>query len=322
MRFASAAVVGLLVSLAAPCGALAQPYPSRTITSVVGFAPGGATDTVSRIIAEPLGKLLGQQVITDNKAGAGGTIGVDHVAKAAPDGYTIVLANVGAMASNPHIMKLSYDPLKDLTPITMATVFANVIIVQPDLPAKTLKEFVELARKQPGRLTYGTSGVGGAAHLAGELLESMAKIYLVHVPYRGGGPALQGFLGAQTDVFIATPVTSVGQIKAGKARALATTGPQRAALMPDVPTVAEQGYPGYEALNWYAYYGPKGLPRDIVEKLNGAIVAVLKQPATVALLEKQGVEPQTSTPEALARYTEQELKTWGRVVKEAGIKAQ
>ncbi|HYD58332.1 MAG TPA: tripartite tricarboxylate transporter substrate binding protein [Burkholderiales bacterium] len=302
--------------------ALGQPYPSRPITSVVGFAPGGATDTVSRIIAEPLGKALGQQVLTDNKAGAGGTIAVDLVAKAAPDGYTIVLANVGAMASNPHIMKLSYDPLKDLAPITMATVFANVIVVQPDSPAKTLKEFVDLARQRPGQITYGSSGVGGAAHLAGELLEQMAKIYLVHVPYRGGGPGMQGFLGGQTDVFIATPVTSIGQIKAGRARALATTGPKRAALMPDVPTVAEQGYPGYEAVNWYAYYGPKGLPREIVDKLNSAITTVLKQPATIAALEKQGVEPQSSTPEELARYTAQELKTWGRVVKEAGIQPQ
>jgi tripartite-type tricarboxylate transporter receptor subunit TctC len=302
--------------------ALGQAWPSRTVTTVVGFAPGGATDTVARIVAEPLGKALGQQVIVDNRAGAGGTIAVDHVAKAAPDGYTLVLANVGAMASNPHIMRLSYDPLRDLTPITMATVFANVIIVQPDSPARTLKEFIDLARKQPGRITYATSGVGGAAHLAGELLESMAKIFLVHVPYRGGGPALQGFLGQQVDVFIATPVTSIKQIAGGRARALATTGPQRAKLMSDVPTVAESGYPGYEAVNWYAYYGPKGMPKDIVERLNRELVKVLKQPETVALLEKQGVEPQSSTPEELARYTEREYKTWGRVVKEAGIKAQ
>ncbi len=318
MKHALLFVAGLCIASVA----VAQPYPNRPVASVVGFAPGGATDTVSRIIAEPLGKLLGQQVITDNKAGAGGTIAVDYVAKAAPDGYTIVLANVGAMASNPHIMKLPYDPLRDLTPITMATVFSNVIVVQPDSPAKTLKEFVELARKQPGRITYGSSGVGGAAHLAGELLEQMAKIYLVHVPYRGGGPGMQGFLGGQTDAFSATPVTSIGQIKAGRARALATTGLKRAELMPDVPTVAEQGYPGYEAVNWYAYYGPKGLPRDIVEKLNSALTAVLKQPATIALLEKQGVEPQSSTPEELAKYTEQELNTWGRVVKEAGIQPQ
>lgn len=318
MRFTI--VVLLSGLLAAP--ALGQPFPSRTITSVVGFAPGGATDTVSRIIAEPLGKLLGQQVITDNKAGAGGTIAVDHVAKAAPDGHTILLANVGAIASNPHIMKLSYDPLKDLTPITMATVFANVIVVQPDSPAKTLKDFVELARKHPGRFTYGSSGIGGAAHLAGELLEQRAKIFLVHVPYRGGGPGMQGFLGRQTDAFIATPVTSLGQIAAGRAIALATTGPRRAALMPDVPTVAESGYPGFEAVNWYAYYGPKGMPRDVVERLNREIAAALKQPETIALLEKQGVEPQTSTPEELARYTEQEYRTWGRVVKEAGIQPQ
>lgn len=318
MRQAAAFALGMVFSVLAA----AQSFPNRTITSVVGFAPGGATDTVSRIIAEPLGKYLGQQVITDNKAGAGGTIGVDHVAKAAPDGHTIVLANVGAMASNPHIMKLPYDPLKDLTPISMATVFANVIVVQPDSPAKTLQEFVALARTQPGRITYGSSGVGGAAHLAGELLEQMAKIFLVHVPYRGGGPGMQGFLGGQTDVFIATPVTSIGQIKAGRARALATTGPKRAALMPDVPTVAESGYPGFEAVNWYAYYGPKGMPRDVVERLNREIGRALKDPATIALLEKQGVEPQASTPEELARYTAEELKTWGRVVKEAGIQPQ
>ncbi|HLS87520.1 MAG TPA: tripartite tricarboxylate transporter substrate binding protein [Burkholderiales bacterium] len=302
--------------------AWSQPYPSRPITTVVGFAPGGATDTVARIVAEPLGRALGQQVVVENRAGAGGTIAVDHVAKAPPDGYTLVLANVGAMAANPHIMKLPYDPLRDLTPISMATMFANVIIVQPDLPASTLKEFIELARKRPGRLTYGSSGVGGAAHLAGELLEAMAKIYLVHVPYRGGGPALQGFLGGQTDAFIATPITSIKQIAAGKARALATTGPNRAKLMPDVPTVAESGYPRYAAVNWYAYYGPKGMPKDLVERLNRELVNVLKQPETIALLEKQGVEPQSSTPEALARYTEEEFRTWGRVVKEAGIKAQ
>jgi tripartite-type tricarboxylate transporter receptor subunit TctC len=302
--------------------AFGQGYPAKTILTVVGFAPGGATDTVARIVGKALSQSMGQQVVTDNKPGAGGTIAVDFVAKAQPDGYTIVLANVGAVAANPHIMSLPYDPLRDLTPISMATVFANVIVVQPDMPAKTLREFIELARKQPGRLTYASSGVGGAAHLAGELLESMAKIYLVHVPYRGGGPAMQGFLGGQVDAFIATPVTSLKQVAAGKARALASTGPQRAKLMPDVPTVAESGYRGYEAVNWYAYYGPKGMPRDIVDRLNRELAKALADKDTLALLEKQGVEPQASSPEELASYTAREYKTWGRVVKEAGIKAQ
>ena len=302
--------------------AFAQGFPSKPITTVVGFAPGGATDTVARIIGKTLGENMGQTVLTDNKAGAGGTIAVDFVAKAAPDGYTLVLANVGAIAANPHIMKLPYDPLKDLTPIGMATVFANVIIVRPDLGVKTLADYVKLAREKPGRITYASSGVGGAAHLAGELLEMMAKIYLVHVPYRGGGPALQGFLGEQVDSFIATPVTSVPHVQAGKAIALATTGAKRAALMPDVPTVAESGYKGYEATNWYAYYGPKGMDPALVARLNREINKALADKSTVALLEKQGVEPQASTPEELARYGAAEFKTWGRVVKEAGIKAQ
>ncbi len=303
--------------------ALAQAsFPAKAITTVVGFAPGGGTDTVARIVGKTLGETLGQQVIVDNKAGAGGTIAVDLVAKAAPDGYTLVLANVGAMAANPHIMKLQYDPLKDLTPITMATVFANVIVVQPELGAKTLAQFLDIARQRPGRLTYGSSGVGGAAHLAGELLEMVAKVYLVHVPYKGGGPGMQGFLGQQTDAFIATPVTALAHVKTGRAVAIATTSPKRAALMPDVPTVAESGFPGFDATNWYAYFGPKGMPKELVNALNQAIVKTLKDPAAIALLEKQGVEPAPGSPEELARYLEREYQTWGRVIKQAGITPQ
>ena len=303
--------------------ALAQAnFPAKAITTVVGFAPGGGTDTVARVVGRTLGENLGQQVIVDNKAGAGGTIAVDYVAKAAPDGYTLVLANVGALAANPHIMKLQYDPLKDLTPITMATVFANVIVVQPELGVKTLAQFLDLARQRPGRLTYGSSGVGGAAHLAGELLEMAAKVYLVHVPYKGGGPGMQGFLGQQTDAFIATPVTALGHVKSGRAIAIATTSPKRAALMPDVPTVAESGFPGFDATNWYAYFGPKGMPRELVERLNRELVKALRDPAAVALLEKQGVEPAPGTPEELARYVQSEHKTWGNVIRQAGIRAQ
>ena len=302
------------------CGQAA--FPNKPITTVVGFAPGGGTDTVARIVGKTLGGSLGQQIVVDNKAGAGGTIAVDYVSKAAPDGYTIVLANVGAVAANPHMMKLQYDPLADLAPITMATVFANVIVVQPGLPVKSLADYVELARKNPRKITYASSGVGGAAHLAGELLGMMAKVRLVHVPYKGGGPAMQGFLGEQVDSFIATPVSVHKQVDAGRARAIATTGTQRAALMPDVPTVAESGYPGYEALNWYAYFGPKGMPKDIVERLNRELVKALRDEATIALLAKQGVEPQPGTPEELAAYMKREYDTWGRVIQEAGIKPQ
>ena len=302
--------------------ASAQNFPAKPITTVVGFEPGGGTDTAARIVAQPLGEILGQQVVVENRAGAGGDIAVDYVVKAAPDGYTLVLANVGSVAVNPHIMKTPYNPLKDLTPITMGVVFANVLVVQPSLPIKTLRDYVDYAKKHPGKVTYASSGIGGAGHLAGELLKKMAQIDIVHVPYKGGGPAMQGFLGKQVDSFFATPVSSIKQIEAGKALAIATTGTKRAALLPKVPTVAESGFPGYEALNWYAYYGPANMPKDLVARLNQAIVKALKSAEAIKLLDKQGVEPQPGTPEELAKYTKREYDTWGKVVKEAGIKAE
>jgi tripartite-type tricarboxylate transporter receptor subunit TctC len=289
---------------------------------VVGFEPGGGTDTVARIVAKYLGDNLGQQVVVENRAGAGGNIAVDFVVKSAPDGYTLVLANVGALAVNPHLLKLSYDPLRDLAPITMAVVFPNVIVVKPDLPAKTLAEFVKLAKEKPATITYGSSGIGGAGHLAGELLAMMAKIELVHVPYKGGGPAMTGLLGGQIDAYFATPVAALPHIKAGKARAIAVTGAERSPSLPDVPTVAESGYPGYEAVNWYAYLAPAKTPREIVARLSGELNKVLRAPDVVAALQKQGVEPQPTTPAKLGSYIQREYETWGKVVKQANIKAQ
>ncbi|HZD20276.1 MAG TPA: tripartite tricarboxylate transporter substrate binding protein [Burkholderiales bacterium] len=303
-------------------GATAQNFPAKPITTVVGFEPGGGTDTVGRIVAKTLSEQLGQQVLVENRAGAGGNIAVDYVVKSAPDGYTLVLANVGAIAVNPHIMKTTYDPQRDLTPITMAVVFANVLVVQPSLPIKTLRDYVDYARNNPGKMTYASSGIGGAGHLAGELLKKVAQIDIVHVPYKGGGPAMQGFLGRQVDSFFATPVSSIKQIEAGKALAIATTGTKRAALLPKVPTVAESGYAGYEALNWYAYFGPANMPKELVGRLNRELVKALHSRETIALLDKQGVEAQPGTPEELAKYVKREYDTWGKVVKEAGIKAE
>ncbi|HWI36021.1 MAG TPA: tripartite tricarboxylate transporter substrate binding protein [Burkholderiales bacterium] len=315
------AVVAVL-ALGLAAGAQAQTFPSKPITTVVGFEPGGGTDTTARIVAKTLSEQIGQQVVVENRSGAGGDIAVDYVAKSGPDGYTLVLANVGALAVNPHILKTPYDPLKDLTPITMGVVFANVLVVQPDMKAKTLADYVKLAREKPGSITYASSGIGGAGHLAGELLKVMAHVDIVHVPYKGGGPAMQGFLGKQVDSFFATPVSSIKQITAGRARALATTGTKRAKLMPDVPTVAESGYPGYEALNWYAYLGPANLPKEILQKLNQALVKALKTPEVLAAFDKQGLESQPGTPEELAKYIAREYDTWGKVVKQANIKAQ
>src|SRR5438309_719737 len=300
--------------------ALAQ-YPAKPITTVVGFEPGGGTDTTARIVAPALGELLGQQVVVENRAGAGGNIAVDYVAKAAPDGYTLVLANVGALAVNPHILKTPYDPLKDLAPITMAVVFPNVLVVQPALPVKSVGDFVTLAKQKPG-LTYASSGIGGAGHLAGELLKGMAKIDIVHVPYKGGGPTMQGFLGGQVDSFFATPISSISQIRSGRARPIATTGAKRAALMPDVPTVAESGFPGYEALNWYGYLAPAKTPKEIVDRLARDIGRALANPQVVAALNKTGVEPLAMTPEEFGKYIEREYQTWGKVVKDAKIKAE
>jgi len=316
-------ILGGLCGLAFAVAAAAQgAFPTKPITIVVGFEPGGGTDTTARIVQKPLSDQLGQQVLVENRAGAGGNIAVDNVAKSAPDGYTLVLANVGALAVNPHILKTPYDPLRDLTPISMAAVFANVLVVQPSLQVNSLADYVKLARQKEGGVTYASSGIGGAGHLAGELLRGMAKANLVHVPYKGGGPAMQGFLGGQVDSFFATPISSVSQIRAGKAKALATTGSKRAALMPEVPTVAESGFPGYEALNWYGFLGPAKMPRDLVERLNREIVRALANPEAVSALQKTGVEPQSSSPEEFARYIEREFQVWGKVVKEAGIKAQ
>jgi tripartite-type tricarboxylate transporter receptor subunit TctC len=300
----------------------AQTFPSRPITMVVGFEPGGGTDTVARIVAKTLGDNLGQQVVVENRAGAGGNIAVDFVNKSAPDGYTVVLANVGALAVNPHMLKLSYDPLKDLAPVTMAVVFPNVIVLHPSVPAKNLAEFIKLAKAKPATITYGSSGIGGAGHLAGELLAMMAKVELVHVPYKGGGPAMTGLLGGQIDSYFATPVTVLQHLKNGKARAIAVTGASRTASLPDVPTVAESGYPGYEAVNWYAYLLPGKTPREIVQRMNTEITKVLRTPEVITALNNQGVDPQPGTPEELAKYIRREYETWGKVVKQAGIKAQ
>jgi tripartite-type tricarboxylate transporter receptor subunit TctC len=312
----------LLVAFISPAALSQGNYPARPVTTVVGFEPGGGTDTVARIVAKTLSDSLGQQVLVENRAGAGGNIAVDHVAKSLPDGYTIVLANVGSLAVNPHLLKLPYDPLRDLAPVTMAVVFPNLLVVHASVPASNLAQFVKLAKDKPGEIAYGSSGIGGAGHLAGELLKMMAHIDLIHVPYKGGGPAMAGLLGGQIAAYFATPVAPLPHIKAGKAKAIATTGATRFSLLPEIPTIAESGYPGYEATNWYAYMAPVKTPKDVLERLNRELVKVLKTPETVAALHKQGVEPQPGTPDELGRYIAREYETWGKVVKQAGIKAQ
>jgi tripartite-type tricarboxylate transporter receptor subunit TctC len=316
MRF----VIALCAALALVADAAAQTYPGKPVTVVVGFAPGGGTDTVARVMQKKLAEYLGQSVIVENRAGAGGTIAAAVVAKAEPDGYTILLATIAALAVAPHLnSKLPYDPMRDFAPLSMATVSGNVLVVHPSVKAKTLAEFVKLANSQPGGIAYGTSGVGSAGHLAGELFRLTAKTNLTHVPYKGGGPAMSDLLGGQIPAVFASATTATPQVKGGKLRALGATGSKRAAALPEVPTIAEQGYSGYEATNWYAYVAPAKTPRDVVARLNREIVRTLNDPGTHDAILKQGEEPTPSTPEELARHIAREHATWGKVINEAGI---
>ena len=316
-------VCGLLFLAAFGGLTCAQGFPTKPINMVVGFAPGGGTDIAARIIAKPFAETIGVNVVVENRAGAGGNIATDMVAKANPDGHTILLANVGSMAVAPHqIANLPYDPLKDLAPLTMAVIFANVLVVHPSVPAQSLADYVKLANSRPGGLAYGSSGIGGAGHLAGELFRLVAKANLVHVPYKGGGPAMTDLMGGQVPSVFASAPSAVPQIKAGKIRALGTTGAARSQFLPTVPTIAELGYPGYEALNWYAYVAPGKTPKPVSERLHRELVKVLNTPEIREQLQAQGMEPQPGTSEELGRYIQREYTTWGRVVREAGIKAE
>jgi tripartite-type tricarboxylate transporter receptor subunit TctC len=319
MRILIAALLGALFA----AGAAAQGgFPSRPITMVVGFAPGGGTDTAARIIAKAASEALGQPVVVDNRAGAGGNIACELVAKAAPDGHTILLGSVGPLTVAPHMIKnLPYDPLKDLAPVTMAVTFANVLVVHDEVPVRTLAEYVKLANEKGGTLTYGSSGIGGAGHLSGELFRMMSGVNIVHVPYKGGGPAMQDLLGKQIASIFATPISAGPHIKSGRIRAIAVTSLQRTGFMPDVPTIAESGYAGFEATNWYAYVLPAKTSNEIVERWNRELVKILNDPAVRAALLAQGMEPSPSSREALAATIKREYDTWARVVKAANITA-
>ena len=316
-------LVALCVGLSFTSALAQGTFPIKPITMVVGFAPGGGTDIVARIIARHLGEQLGQAVLVDNKTGAGGNIATDFVARAEPDGYTLLLGSVGSLTVAPHLVaRLPYRPLIDLAPVTMAVVFPNVLVVNPAFPAKTLAEYVKLAKDKPGTVTQASSGIGGAGHLAGELLKIRAGIDAIHVAYKGGGPGMLAVMGGEVNAYYATPVSAGQQIKNGKVRALATTGLRRDRLLPDVPTVAESGYPGFEATNWYAYVVPAKTPAAVVTRLNQALIKTLTNPDVVAALHKQGLDPSPGTPAELAAFMQREYDTWGKVVKQAGIKAE
>ena len=323
-RLAPLSVIVLIVAagcaLALP--AVAQEYPVKPVRIIIGFPPGGATDLVVRLMAPKYTSILKQPFIVDNRPGANGVIGSDLAAKAAPDGYVIHLATIGSLVLSPATSKVPYDPLKDFAPISQAVALQNIFIVHPNLPPRTLKELIALAKARPGALNFASSGTASPGHLAGELFKNMAKVNVVHVPYKGGGPAMVDLIAGHVEIFVAVISTAVPQVKAGKARALAVTGPKRAVALANVPTVAESGLKGYEATNWYGYVAPPGTPRAIIERLHKATVAVLEMPDVKQTLLDQGIDAAPSTPEQFAAYIRSETDKWTKVIQAAGVKVQ
>ena len=301
--------------------AIAQSYPNKSLRIVVPFPPGAGTDMFARVIAAKLGESLGQAVVVDNKAGAGATIGTDFVAKSAPDGYTLLLSTA-SHAINPAVYaKLPYDTLKDFVTVTQVANVPTVLVVHPSVPANSLKELVVLAKARPGELNFGSASSGSVFHLAGEMLKSMADIDLVHIPFKGGGPALTALLGAQVQVLFETTLTVLPYVKSGKMKALAVGSLRRTTSMPDVPTVAESGYPDFSAENWYGVYAPAGTPRDILVKLNHEIVKALNLPEVKERFTAQGADIIANTPEQHAAFLKAEMEKWARIAKLSNVKA-
>jgi len=308
------------LALAAAAGGAHAAYPERPVRVVVAFAAGGGADIVARLVFERVGAKLGQPFIVDNRGGAGGIIGTDAVAKAAPDGYTILLGQSGPNAINPSVYKkLPYDARKDFTPITQLTSYGYVVAAKNALPVNTLQDVLDLAKKEPGKLTLSTAGTGSSAHLALELFMRQAGVKITHVPYKGAGPALMDTVTGVVDLTFGDAASASSQAKAGAVKALAVTAARRSPLLPDVPTVSEAGVPGYEASAWHAVLAPAGVPDEVVDTLYEAIREVLADPEVRARLERDGIEPIGSTPREFAAFLDREITKWQEVVQAAGI---
>lgn len=302
--------------------AQAQDFPpKKPVTLVVGFAAGGAADSAARLIAKKLGENIGQSVIVENKGGAGGNIAHQFVAKAAPDGSVLLFGSVGPLTIAPHLMKLAYDPFVDLAPISGGVNFPNVLVVHKGVGVKNLAEFVQLEKKKPGSVDYASTGPGSASHLAGELFNQRAAIDMVHVPYKGGAPALQDLLGGRIAAYFSAPPTAMPHIESGKLVPLATTGLTRPAYLPNIPTVAEAGYPGFEALNWYAFVAPGKTPAPLLDRWNQEIVKVLNDPGVKEALMQHGLTPQPTTRADFAAFMKKESAQWAATIQARKITA-
>jgi tripartite-type tricarboxylate transporter receptor subunit TctC len=313
-------LAALLAGAATAFAVAAQDYPAKPVRIVVPFPAGGTTDILTRAIGQKLSEEWKQPVIVDNRPGAGANIGAEHAVKSPPDGYTLLMAST-IHSINPSLYaKLGYDPLKDFTPITLVAETAQVLVVHPTVPAASVKELVSLLKARPGQLNYSSAGNGSQPHLAAELFKAMTGTSMAHVPYKGGPQAMTDLLAGQVQASFATAPSAVPHVKSGKIRALGVSTSKRIPALPEVPTIAEAGVPGYEASGFFGLVGPAGLPRALVERINAAVVRIVKEPAMAKHLSEQGADPVTSTPQEYAKLIREEVAKWGKVVKDSGAK--
>ncbi len=323
MATACAMAVAVLLIVAATAPPLyAQTYPNKPIRLILPFQPGGTTDIIGRIIGQKYAERFGQPVVPENRPGAGSNLGIELAAKAKPDGYTMVLTSPALTVSPGLYKRLNYDPVKDLAPISMVVEGHYVLVIRPQLPIKNLKELVAYAKANPGKLNYGSGGIGTAPHLAGELLGSLAKIKIVHVPYKGANLAMIGVMGGEVDMVVIGITNAVAQIQAGKVRGLAVLSTARVPSLPDVPTAKEAGIENFEVTSWYGLLAPAGTPRDIINRLNAEWAKIAADPDTKEKMQKAGFETVAVTPEQFAEFIKQDIARWGKVVKEANLSVE
>jgi tripartite-type tricarboxylate transporter receptor subunit TctC len=320
-------IAALFILLPAALGAArpalaADPWPARPIRMIVAYPPGGGTDQVGRVMAEQLSQTLGQQVVVDNRGGATGNIGTELAARAVPDGHTLLMGNVAPNAVNVSLFKkLAFDPVKDFAPVSLVAITPNILVAHPSMAVKSIKELVVLAKAKPGALNFPSAGVGSSSHLAGELLKSLAGIDMVHVPFKGGGPAMVATISGEVQIMFATMPAALPHVKSGKVRPVAVTTTKRSQAMPELPTIAESGVKGYDAATWYGLLAPARTPKPVVDRLHADTMKILAGP-TRQRLEAQGFEPDGGTPAEFSAYIKSEITKWAKVIKDAGIPAE
>ncbi|MDB5925566.1 MAG: hypothetical protein JWN13_4502 [Betaproteobacteria bacterium] len=323
LKASSALLAAAAVAMTLSCAhaADAQQYPVKPVRLIIAYAAGGGTDTVGRVFAQKLSEGLGRQVIVDNRPGANGNIATEVAVKSQPDGYTMIMGNIGPIGVNPHLYKLAFDPLRDLAPVTLIATAPLLVVVHPSLPVNSLKELIALAKREPGKLSYSSAGVGSSNHLAGALFNIEAGVDVVHIPYKGAAPALTDLIAGQVQLSFQTLPSVGGNVKSKRLKPLAVTSARRASTYPEVPTAAEAGLKGFEVSAWYSILVPAGTPRPIIERLNGEILKALKQKDVVDRLQTEGAEVAGTSPEEFGEFMRRETAKWGRVVKLSGMKA-